>query len=93
MTAAISDPSSALSLSLSPPGQAFVNPDGSAVVYNPSMAPQQGRTQQPLPPPAAPPGPHQHQPANHVLSQVRPRTPKLHTQKESQNHQELVLVN
>ncbi|XP_045062534.1 R3H domain-containing protein 1-like isoform X3 [Coregonus clupeaformis] len=65
-------------------GQPFVNPDGSAVVYNPnhSMAPQhqhhqhhnqQGRTQQPMPPPPHPhpPGPHQHQPTNHnhVLSQ------------------------
>ncbi|XP_045062537.1 R3H domain-containing protein 2-like isoform X6 [Coregonus clupeaformis] len=69
---------------LSKTGQPFVNPDGSAVVYNPnhSMAPQhqhhqhhnqQGRTQQPMPPPPHPhpPGPHQHQPTNHnhVLSQ------------------------
>ncbi|XP_024262085.1 R3H domain-containing protein 1-like isoform X1 [Oncorhynchus tshawytscha] len=63
-------------------GQPFVNPDGSAVVYNPnhSMAPQhqhhqhhnqQGRTQQPMLPPPHPPGRHQHQPTNHnhVLSQ------------------------
>uniref|UniRef100_UPI003AAD5776 R3H domain-containing protein 1-like n=1 Tax=Centroberyx gerrardi TaxID=166262 RepID=UPI003AAD5776 len=60
-------------------GQPFVNPDGSAVVYNPNLAPQQGRTQQPLPPPPPappPPGPHQHQPANHVLSQpARPLQP------------------
>ncbi|XP_012993328.2 R3H domain-containing protein 1 isoform X3 [Esox lucius] len=61
-------------------GRPFVNPDGSAVVYNPnhSLAPppqhqqhhnQQGRTQQPPPP---------HQPTNHnhVLSQpVRPLQP------------------
>uniref|UniRef100_A0A6Q2XNM0 R3H domain containing 1 n=1 Tax=Esox lucius TaxID=8010 RepID=A0A6Q2XNM0_ESOLU len=58
---------------LSKAGRPFVNPDGSAVVYNPnhSLAPppqhqqhhnQQGRTQQPPPP---------HQPTNHnhVLSQ------------------------
>uniref|UniRef100_A0A673X5Q4 R3H domain containing 1 n=1 Tax=Salmo trutta TaxID=8032 RepID=A0A673X5Q4_SALTR len=63
-------------------GQPFVNPDGSAVVYNPNhgMAPQhqhhqhhnqQGRTQQPMLPPPHPPGRHQHQPTNHnhVLSQ------------------------
>ncbi|KAJ8003680.1 hypothetical protein DPEC_G00150840 [Dallia pectoralis] len=44
-------------------GQPFVNPDGSAVVYNPSMTSQQGgRSQQPLAPPPAPP-------ANHVLPQ------------------------
>ncbi|KAM4608547.1 R3H domain-containing protein 1-like isoform 2-T2 [Polymixia lowei] len=63
---------------LSKTGQPFVNPDGSAVVYNPSLAPQPGRTQQPLPPPPPPPlpGPHQHQPANHVLSQpARPLQP------------------
>ncbi|XP_038862795.1 R3H domain-containing protein 1-like isoform X2 [Salvelinus namaycush] len=67
---------------LSKTGQPFVNPDGSAVVYNPnhSMAPQhqhhqhhnqQGRTQQPMLPPPHPPGRHQHQPTNHnhVLSQ------------------------
>nr|XP_029512250.1 R3H domain-containing protein 1-like [Oncorhynchus nerka] len=49
-------------------GQPFVNPDGSAVVYNPSMTSQQGgRSQQPLAPPLPPPAPHQ--PANHVLSQ------------------------
>uniref|UniRef100_A0A4W5QQ33 R3H domain containing 1 n=1 Tax=Hucho hucho TaxID=62062 RepID=A0A4W5QQ33_9TELE len=56
-------------------GQPFVNPDGSAVVYNPnhSMAPQhhnqQGRTQQPMPTPPHLPG--QHQPTNHnnVLAQ------------------------
>ncbi|XP_038854364.1 R3H domain-containing protein 1-like isoform X2 [Salvelinus namaycush] len=49
-------------------GQPFVNPDGSAVIYNPSMTSQQGgRSQQPLAPPLPPPAPHQ--PANHVLSQ------------------------
>ncbi|KAK6315388.1 hypothetical protein J4Q44_G00149170 [Coregonus suidteri] len=61
-------------------GQPFVNPDGSAVVYNPnhSMAPQhqhhqhhnqQGRTQQPMPPPPQPPGQHQPTNHNHVLAQ------------------------
>ncbi|XP_031669102.1 R3H domain-containing protein 1 isoform X2 [Oncorhynchus kisutch] len=49
-------------------GQPFVNPDGSAVVYNPSMTSQQGgRSQQSLAPPLPPPAPHQ--PTNHVLSQ------------------------
>ncbi|XP_041740307.2 R3H domain-containing protein 1 isoform X8 [Coregonus clupeaformis] len=53
---------------LSKTGQPFVNPDGSAVVYNPSMTSQQGgRSQQPLAPPLPPPAPHQ--PANQVLSQ------------------------
>ncbi|XP_055770458.1 R3H domain-containing protein 1-like isoform X5 [Salvelinus fontinalis] len=53
---------------LSKTGQPFVNPDGSAVIYNPSMTSQQGgRSQQPLAPPLPPPAPHQ--PANHVLSQ------------------------
>ncbi|XP_030642176.1 R3H domain-containing protein 1 [Chanos chanos] len=50
-------------------GQPFVNADGSAVVYNPTIAPQPGRTQQPLPPPPPLPGPPPHQPANHVISQ------------------------
>ncbi|XP_064167702.1 R3H domain-containing protein 1 isoform X11 [Anguilla rostrata] len=60
---------------LSKTGQPFVNPDGSAVVYNPAVGQQQGRTQQPLPPPPPAPAPHQHphphphQPGNHVLSQ------------------------
>uniref|UniRef100_A0A8C7KLG8 R3H domain containing 1 n=1 Tax=Oncorhynchus kisutch TaxID=8019 RepID=A0A8C7KLG8_ONCKI len=55
---------------LSKTGQPFVNPDGSAVVYNPSMTSQQGgRSQQSLAPPLPPPAPHQ--PTNHVLSQVR----------------------
>ncbi|XP_056436348.1 R3H domain-containing protein 1-like, partial [Gadus chalcogrammus] len=60
---------------LSKTGQPFVNPDGTAVVYNPGLASQQGRSQQshpPLsapPPPSAQPGPHQHQSANHLLSQ------------------------
>ncbi|KAG5852863.1 hypothetical protein ANANG_G00067040 [Anguilla anguilla] len=61
-------------------GQPFVNPDGSTVVYNPTMAQQQGRTQQPLPPhpppPPPPPAPTPHQPANHIVSQpVRPLPP------------------
>ncbi|CAL8320736.1 unnamed protein product [Merluccius merluccius] len=49
-------------------GQPFVNPDGTAVVYNPALASQQGRSQQSHPPPPAPPPPsaqpvpHQHQP-------------------------------
>ncbi|KAL1021792.1 hypothetical protein UPYG_G00018020 [Umbra pygmaea] len=54
-------------------GQPFVNPDGSAVVYNPSMTSQHsGRSQQPL----APPPPAPHPPNPHVLSQpVRPLQP------------------
>uniref|UniRef100_A0A6Q2Z036 R3H domain containing 1 n=1 Tax=Esox lucius TaxID=8010 RepID=A0A6Q2Z036_ESOLU len=44
---------------LSKTGQPFVNPDGSAVVYNPSVTSQQS-----LAPPPAP-----HPPANHILSQ------------------------
>uniref|UniRef100_A0A4W4DPF8 R3H domain containing 1 n=1 Tax=Electrophorus electricus TaxID=8005 RepID=A0A4W4DPF8_ELEEL len=59
--------SSASSSRLSKTGQPFVNPDGSAVVYNPNMTSQQGRGQHPLPPP--PPPPPQHQPANHILTQ------------------------
>uniref|UniRef100_A0AAR2JNQ5 R3H domain containing 1 n=1 Tax=Pygocentrus nattereri TaxID=42514 RepID=A0AAR2JNQ5_PYGNA len=45
-------------------GQPFVNPDGSAVIYNPTMTSQQGRGQQPMapPPPPPPPPPPQHQP-------------------------------
>ncbi|XP_034160496.2 R3H domain-containing protein 1 isoform X7 [Pangasianodon hypophthalmus] len=58
---------------LSKTGQPFVNPEGSAVVYSPNVAPQASRPQQPLPPPPPPPppppGPHQHQSANHVMSQ------------------------
>ncbi|CAL8267062.1 unnamed protein product [Lota lota] len=53
-------------------GQPFVNPDGTAVVYNPGLASQQGRSHPPPPAPpplSAQPGPHQHQPANHLLSQ------------------------
>ncbi|XP_076854428.1 LOW QUALITY PROTEIN: R3H domain-containing protein 1-like [Brachyhypopomus gauderio] len=50
-------------------GQPFVNPDGSAVVYNPTMAPQASRPQPPPPPPPPPTGPHQHQPTNHVVPQ------------------------
>ncbi|XP_070980165.1 R3H domain-containing protein 1-like isoform X4 [Oncorhynchus clarkii lewisi] len=60
---------------LSKTGQPFVNPDGSAVVYNPnhSMAPQhhnqQGRTLQPMPTPPHLPGQHQPTNHNHVLAQ------------------------
>uniref|UniRef100_A0A8B9KDL6 R3H domain containing 1 n=1 Tax=Astyanax mexicanus TaxID=7994 RepID=A0A8B9KDL6_ASTMX len=57
---------------LSKTGQPFMNPDGSAVVYNPTVAPQAPRSQQPLPPPPPPPpppGPHQHQSSNHVIPQ------------------------
>ncbi|KAM9485835.1 R3H domain-containing protein 1-like isoform 40-T46 [Salvelinus alpinus] len=60
---------------LSKTGQPFVNPDGSAVVYNPNhgMAPQhhnqQGRTQQPIPTPPHLPGQHQPTNHNHVLAQ------------------------
>uniref|UniRef100_A0A672P569 R3H domain containing 1 n=1 Tax=Sinocyclocheilus grahami TaxID=75366 RepID=A0A672P569_SINGR len=58
-------------------GQPFVNPDGSPVIYNPTMTSQQGRGQQPLilhpppPPPLPLPPPPQPQPANHLLAQVR----------------------
>uniref|UniRef100_A0A8C7N744 R3H domain containing 1 n=1 Tax=Oncorhynchus kisutch TaxID=8019 RepID=A0A8C7N744_ONCKI len=59
-------------------GQPFVNPDGSAVVYNPSMTSQQGgRSQQSLAPPLPPPAPHQ--PTNHVLSQVTHSLPAYST--------------
>ncbi|XP_066543000.1 R3H domain-containing protein 1-like isoform X4 [Hoplias malabaricus] len=59
---------------LSKTGQPFLNPDGSAVVYNPTVAPQASRPQQPLAPPPPPPppppsGPHQHQSSNHVIPQ------------------------
>ncbi|XP_047007628.1 R3H domain-containing protein 1 isoform X6 [Ictalurus punctatus] len=47
-------------------GQPFTNPDGSAVVYNPTLTSQQGRGQQPM---APPPHLQQHQPANHVVTQ------------------------
>ncbi|KAG7331468.1 hypothetical protein KOW79_005437 [Hemibagrus wyckioides] len=70
---------------LSKTGQPFVNPEGNAVVYSPSVAPQASRPQPPLPPPPPPPpppplppGPHQHQSTNHVMSQplwpVQPST-------------------
>ncbi|XP_067117583.1 R3H domain-containing protein 1-like, partial [Osmerus mordax] len=50
---------------LSKTGQPFVNPDGSAVIYNPGMVPPpQGRTQ-----PPAPSGHHQPPPSNHTLAQ------------------------
>uniref|UniRef100_A0A673LSL5 R3H domain-containing protein 1-like n=1 Tax=Sinocyclocheilus rhinocerous TaxID=307959 RepID=A0A673LSL5_9TELE len=52
---------------LSKTSQPFVNPDGSPVVYNPTMTSLQGRGQhfyiEPLPPPPQP------QPANHLLQQ------------------------
>uniref|UniRef100_A0A672Q1X5 R3H domain containing 1 n=1 Tax=Sinocyclocheilus grahami TaxID=75366 RepID=A0A672Q1X5_SINGR len=55
-------------------GQPFVNPDGSPVVYNPTMTSLQGRGQQhmtlhPPPPPPPLPPPPQPQPANHLLQQ------------------------
>ncbi|XP_061090379.1 R3H domain-containing protein 1-like isoform X4 [Conger conger] len=53
-------------------GQPLVNPDGSTMVYNPTVAQQQGGTQPPLPPsplPPPPPAPHPLQPANHIVSQ------------------------
>lgn len=53
-------------------GQPLVNPDGSAVVYNPTLTSQQGRSQQPMAPPPPPPHLQQHQPTNHVVSQVSP---------------------
>uniref|UniRef100_A0A9J8C1L6 R3H domain containing 1 n=1 Tax=Cyprinus carpio carpio TaxID=630221 RepID=A0A9J8C1L6_CYPCA len=62
---------------LSKTSQPFVNPDGSPVVYNPTMTSQQGRGQQPMtlhppppppPPPPLPPPPQPH-PANHLLAQ------------------------
>ncbi|KAK1802339.1 hypothetical protein P4O66_022002 [Electrophorus voltai] len=56
-------------------GQPFVNPDGSAVVYNPNMTSQQGRGQHPLLPP--PPPPPQHQPANHILTQQQQQQDSL----------------
>uniref|UniRef100_A0A4W4DNY9 R3H domain containing 1 n=1 Tax=Electrophorus electricus TaxID=8005 RepID=A0A4W4DNY9_ELEEL len=64
-------------------GQPFVNPDGSAVVYNPNMTSQQGRGQHPLPPP--PPPPPQHQPANHILTQVSRAYLNHHTQQQQQD--------
>ncbi|XP_073701619.1 R3H domain-containing protein 1-like isoform X6 [Garra rufa] len=52
---------------LSKTGQPFLNPDGSAVVYNPSVNSQASRCQSSVaPPPAAHP---QHQPTNHVMPQ------------------------
>ncbi|XP_058888369.1 R3H domain-containing protein 1-like isoform X13 [Acipenser ruthenus] len=52
---------------LSMTGQPFVNPDGSAVVYNPTIAPQSVLNPAQHPPPPA--APQQQQPANHILSQ------------------------
>uniref|UniRef100_A0A673KVB7 R3H domain containing 1 n=1 Tax=Sinocyclocheilus rhinocerous TaxID=307959 RepID=A0A673KVB7_9TELE len=58
---------------LSKTSQPFVNPDGSPVIYNPTMTSQQGRGQQPMilhpPPPPPLPPPPQPQPANHLLAQ------------------------
>ncbi|XP_058889850.1 R3H domain-containing protein 1-like isoform X15 [Acipenser ruthenus] len=54
---------------LSMTGQPFVNPDGSAVVYNPTIAPQSVLNSAQHPPPPPPAVPQQQQPANHVLSQ------------------------
>uniref|UniRef100_A0A8C9S703 R3H domain-containing protein 1-like n=1 Tax=Scleropages formosus TaxID=113540 RepID=A0A8C9S703_SCLFO len=55
-------------------GQPLLSADGGAVLYAPTEAPQQGRTQQPLPspmvPPPAPPSQHLHQPLNHMLPQI-----------------------
>ncbi|XP_060266068.1 R3H domain-containing protein 1 isoform X17 [Ovis aries] len=52
------------------PGQPFINPDGSPVVYNPPMTQQPVRTQVPGPPqPPLPPPPPQQQAANHIFSQ------------------------
>ncbi|XP_048050728.1 R3H domain-containing protein 1-like isoform X4 [Megalobrama amblycephala] len=49
-------------------GQPFLNPDSSAVVYNPSVTSQASRCQSSVaPPPAAH---QQHQPTNHVMSQL-----------------------
>lgn len=52
---------------LSKTGPPFASPDGSAMVYNSSMMPQQRRGAQPMGP--LPPHPPQHQPANHVMTQ------------------------
>ncbi|XP_017917827.1 PREDICTED: R3H domain-containing protein 1 isoform X10 [Capra hircus] len=59
------------------PGQPFINPDGSPVVYNPPMTQQPVRTQVPGPPqPPLPPPPPQQQAANHIFSQpIRPLQP------------------
>nr|XP_031307186.1 R3H domain-containing protein 1 isoform X7 [Camelus dromedarius] len=56
------------------PGQPFINPDGSPVVYNPPMTQPPVRTQVPGPPqPPLPPPPPQQQAANHIFSQpIRP---------------------
>ncbi|XP_032335250.1 R3H domain-containing protein 1 isoform X7 [Camelus ferus] len=52
------------------PGQPFINPDGSPVVYNPPMTQPPVRTQVPGPPqPPLPPPPPQQQAANHIFSQ------------------------
>ncbi|XP_074856782.1 R3H domain-containing protein 1 isoform X10 [Carettochelys insculpta] len=56
---------------LSKTGQAFINPDGTPVVYNPPMLQQPVRTQVPGPlqQPPPPPPPQQQPAANHILSQ------------------------
>ncbi|XP_012886279.1 PREDICTED: R3H domain-containing protein 1 isoform X5 [Dipodomys ordii] len=52
------------------PGQPFINPDGSPVVYNPPMTQQPVRSQVPGPPqPPLPPPPPQQPAANHIFSQ------------------------
>ncbi|KAF4108646.1 R3H domain-containing protein 1-like isoform X3 [Onychostoma macrolepis] len=51
-------------------GQPFLNPDGSAVLYSPSVTSQASRCQSSVaPPPATHP---QHQPTNHVMAQPSP---------------------
>ncbi|CAO2644107.1 R3H domain-containing protein 1 [Lemmus lemmus] len=51
-------------------GQPFINPDGSPVVYNPSMTQQPVRTQVPGPPqPPLPPPPPQQPAVSHIFSQ------------------------
>ncbi|KAK9968957.1 hypothetical protein ABG768_027174 [Culter alburnus] len=52
---------------LSKTGQPFLNPDSSAVVYNPSVTSQASRCQSSVAPP--PTAHQQHQPTNHVMSQ------------------------
>lgn len=52
---------------LSKTGQPFLNPDSSAVLYNPSMTSQASRCQSSVAPPPA--GHQQHQPTNLVMSQ------------------------
>ncbi|PNI85741.1 R3HDM1 isoform 15, partial [Pan troglodytes] len=51
------------------PGQPFINPDGSPVVYNPPMTQQPVRSQVPGPPQPPLPAPPQQPAANHIFSQ------------------------